>query len=93
MKLTSHDWDQLQTRRTHAEPPAPPKKTPCNIIPPEERERRRQIAIAAIEYCGGVSDLAMKLGASRSNVSKWRSGAQSVSTKHLARLEEMASRR
>ena len=96
MKLTASEWQQLVTRKTApTEPPKRPHrrdKRPACTVTPEERQRRHELLMRALEGCDSVTDLASRLGAGRANVSKWINGKRSVPQKHLDRLEEIAWR-
>ena len=96
MKMTTYDLKQLQTRK--AAPAEPAKEAPrakpsaAGTVTPEERQKRHELLTRALEGCESISDLADRLGAGRSGVSKWVNGKLPVPQKHLARLEEIAWR-
>ena len=96
MKLTASEWQQLRARKTApAEPPKQPHrrdKRPTCTVTPEERQRRHELLMRALEGCDSVTDLANRLAAGRANVSKWVNGMRPVPQKHLEHLEEIAWR-
>lgn len=96
MKLTASEWQQLKARKTAPAEPAKeaPRAKPgagCTVAP-EERQKRHELLMRALEGCESVTDLANRLGAGRSGVSKWVNGKLPVPQKHLDRLEEIAWR-
>ena len=96
MKMTTYDLKQLQTRKamTEDEPEKPRRPKPgagCTVTP-EERQKRHELLMRALEGCESMTDLATRLGAGRANVSKWVNGKVPVPQKHLDQLEEIAWR-
>ena len=96
MKLTAIEMQQLKARRRMpTEPPKRPHrrdKRPTCTVTPEERQKRHDLLMRALEGCDSVTDLAARLGTERANVSKWVNGKRPVPQKHLGKLEEIAWR-